>query len=55
LLVALAAFVALTFSAAGISAAFAARSVRTWYVTLRKPAGNPPRHTSVQCGLRFIF
>ncbi len=42
LLVALAAFVALTFSAAGISAAFAARSVRTWYVTLRKPAGNPP-------------
>lgn len=42
LLVALAAFVALTFSAAGISSAFAARSVRTWYVTLRKPVGNPP-------------
>jgi benzodiazapine receptor len=42
LLVALAAFVALTFSAAGIGSAFTARSVRTWYVTLRKPAGNPP-------------
>ena len=42
LLVALTAFVALTFSAAGIGSAFTARSVRTWYVTLRKPAGNPP-------------
>lgn len=42
LLVALAAFVALTFSAAGISSAFAARSLRTWYVALRKPAGSPP-------------
>jgi benzodiazapine receptor len=42
LLVALAAFVALTFSAAGISSAFAARSLRTWYFTLRKPTGNPP-------------
>jgi benzodiazapine receptor len=42
LLVALAAFVALTFSAAGIGSAFAARSLRTWYVTLLKPAGNPP-------------
>jgi benzodiazapine receptor len=42
LLVALAAFVALTFSAAGICSAFAARSIRTWYVTLHKPVGNPP-------------
>jgi translocator protein len=42
LLVALAAFVALTFSAAGIAAAFTARSVRTWYPGLRKPRGNPP-------------
>ena len=42
LLVALAAFVALTFSAAGIGSTFTARSVRTWYLTLRKPAGNPP-------------
>jgi benzodiazapine receptor len=42
LLVALAAFVALTFSAAGIASAFTARSVRTWYPTLRKPPGNPP-------------
>jgi len=42
LLVALAAFIALTFSAAGIGSAFTARSVRTWYPTLRKPPGNPP-------------
>ena len=42
LLIALAAFFALTFSAAGIGSAFTARSVRTWYLTLRKPAGNPP-------------
>lgn len=42
LLVALAAFVALTFSAAGIGSAFTARSLRTWYPTLRKPAGSPP-------------
>jgi len=42
LLVALAAFVALTFSAAGTASAFTARSVRTWYPTLRKPPGNPP-------------
>jgi benzodiazapine receptor len=42
LLVALAAFVALTFSAAGIGSAFAARSIRAWYATLHKPAGNPP-------------
>ncbi|MGA7400270.1 MAG: TspO/MBR family protein [Candidatus Sulfotelmatobacter sp.] len=42
LLVALAAFVALTFSAAATGAAFTARSVRTWYPTLRKPPGNPP-------------
>jgi translocator protein len=42
LLVALAAFVALTFSAAGIASAFTARSVRTWYPTLRKPSGSPP-------------
>ncbi len=41
LLVALAAFVALTFSAAATAAAFTARSVRTWYPTLRKPRGNP--------------
>jgi len=42
LLTALAAFVALTFSAAGIASAFTARSVRTWYPSLRKPPGNPP-------------
>jgi tryptophan-rich sensory protein len=42
LLVALAAFAVLTFSAAGIGSAFTARSVRTWYPTLRKPPGNPP-------------
>jgi translocator protein len=42
LLIALAAFVALTFSAAGIASAFTARSVRTWYPPLRKPVGNPP-------------
>jgi translocator protein len=42
LLIALAAFFALTFSAAGIGSAFTARSVRSWYLTLRKPAGNPP-------------
>jgi benzodiazapine receptor len=42
LLTALAAFVALNFSAAGIASAFTARSVRTWYPSLRKPPGNPP-------------
>ena len=42
LLTALAAFVALTFSAAGIGAAFTARSVRIWYPSLHKPPGNPP-------------
>jgi tryptophan-rich sensory protein len=42
LLVALAAFVALSFSAAGIGSAYSARSVGTWYLGLRKPAGNPP-------------
>jgi benzodiazapine receptor len=42
LLLALAAFVALTFSAAGTASAFTARSVRTWYPALRKPPGNPP-------------
>jgi benzodiazapine receptor len=42
LLTALAAFVALTFSAAGIASAFTARSVRIWYPALRKPPGNPP-------------
>jgi len=42
LLVALAAFAVLTFSAAGIGSAFTGRSVRTWYSTLRKPPGNPP-------------
>jgi tryptophan-rich sensory protein len=42
LLTALAAFVALTFSAAGVGAAFTASSVRTWYPALRKPPGNPP-------------
>lgn len=42
LLTALAAFVALTLSAAGIASAFTARSVRTWYPALRKPPGNPP-------------
>jgi len=41
LLVALAAFVALTFSAAGIASAFTAHSVHTWYTTLRKPPGTP--------------
>lgn len=40
-LIALAAFVALTFSAAGVASAFTARSVRSWYPTLRKPVGNP--------------
>ena len=42
LLVALAALVALTFSAAGIASAFTARSIRTWYPTLRRPPGTPP-------------
>ena len=42
LLTALAAFVALTMSAAGIASAFTARSVRLWYPSLRKPPGNPP-------------
>ncbi len=42
LFVALAAFVALTFSAAAIGSAFTARSVRNWYPTLRKPPGTPP-------------
>ncbi|MGA8438022.1 MAG: TspO/MBR family protein [Candidatus Sulfotelmatobacter sp.] len=42
LLVALAAFVALTFSAAATGSAFTARSLHTWYPTLRKPRGNPP-------------
>jgi benzodiazapine receptor len=42
LLTALAAFVALTFSAAGIASAFTSRSVRVWYPSLRKPPGNPP-------------
>ncbi|MFZ0417851.1 MAG: TspO/MBR family protein [Candidatus Sulfotelmatobacter sp.] len=42
LLTALAAFVALTFSAAGIASAFTARSVRRWYPSLRKPPGSPP-------------
>jgi tryptophan-rich sensory protein len=41
LITALAAFTALTFSAAGVGSAFTARSVRTWYPTLRKPPGNP--------------
>jgi translocator protein len=44
LIVALAAFTALTFSAAGIGSAFTARSARTWYPTLRKPPGNPPAY-----------
>ncbi len=44
LIVALAAFTALTFSAAGIGAVFTARSVRTWYPALRKPPGNPPAY-----------
>ena len=42
LLTALAAFVALTMSAAGIASAFTARSVRSWYPSLHKPPGNPP-------------
>lgn len=42
LFVALAAFVALTFSAAGVASAFTALSVRSWYPGLRKPLGNPP-------------
>lgn len=42
LLIALAAFLALTVSTAGIGAAFTALSVRTWYPALRKPRGNPP-------------
>jgi tryptophan-rich sensory protein len=42
LLTALAAFVALTVSAAGIASAFTARSVRIWYPALRKPPGIPP-------------
>lgn len=42
LLTALAAFVAITFSAAGIASAFTARSVRIWYSALHKPPGNPP-------------
>jgi tryptophan-rich sensory protein len=42
LLIALAAFLALTVSAAGIGSAFTARSVRTWYPALRKPPGTPP-------------
>ncbi len=42
LLIALAGFFALSFSAAGIGAAFTERSVRTWYPMLRKPRGNPP-------------
>lgn len=44
LLVALAAFVALTFSAAGVASAFTAVSVRSWYPGLRKPPGNPPAY-----------
>jgi benzodiazapine receptor len=42
LLIALAAFFALTFSAAALGSAFTERSVRTWYPTLHKPPGNPP-------------
>jgi len=42
LLVALAAFVALTFSAAAVGSAFTAQSVGSWYPALRKPPGNPP-------------
>lgn len=42
LFVALAAFVALTFSAAGVASAFTALTVRNWYPGLRKPRGNPP-------------
>ncbi len=44
LIIALAGFTALTFSAAGIGSAFTARSVRTWYPSLRKPRGNPPAY-----------
>jgi tryptophan-rich sensory protein len=43
LLIALAGFIALTLSTAGIASAFTARSVRTWYPGLRKPPGNPPQ------------
>jgi len=42
LLVALAAFVALTFSTAGIASAFTGLSVHKWYPTLRKPPDTPP-------------
>jgi translocator protein len=42
LLTALAAFVALTMSAAGVASAFEARTRRTWYPSLRKPPWNPP-------------
>jgi len=42
LFVALAAFGALTLSAAAIGSAFTARSVRNWYPALRKPPGTPP-------------
>lgn len=57
LLVALAAFVALTFSAAGIGSAFTAQSVRTWYPALRKPLGNPPASYfgPVWTGLYFLM
>jgi translocator protein len=42
LLIALAAFVALIFSAAAAGSAFTARSLGSWYPTLLKPPGNPP-------------
>lgn len=42
LFVALAAFVALTLSAAAIGSAFTTQSVLDWYATLRKPLGYPP-------------
>ena len=42
LLTALAAFVALTMSVAGVASAFTARSLRSWYPSLRKPRWNPP-------------
>ncbi len=42
LIVAFLALLAITFSAAGVGAAFTALSVRSWYPGLRKPPGNPP-------------
>jgi benzodiazapine receptor len=55
LLIGLAAFAALTLSAAEIASVFTARSLRIWYPALRKPPGNPPAsYFGPACKLLYV-